>query len=335
MRRTSRKTRLPSPRSVAVFLPTQHPSDETQMASSPRIKTADRQAVLKKLLPLLKKQYSKITIPELNRPVMETMLYAVCLEDSTVEQADAAFGRFRAMFPDLNEARVSSISEMEPAFADLDAKDWRSFRTRAVLQYVFDKTYNFEFESLRKKTLELATKQLAKIKHITPFVRTYTLQQVIGAHVIPVDPASGRFLTWLGLATPGQSLDELGESLKSIVRKAEAHQFSFSIRCAAADSRIKVAFDHDKYPVPEDGFDANTAIDRLTLLFKNGPAAIKVPDAEAAHKAAKKKVVEAKPPAAKTAAPAKKAPAKKAAAKPAAAKAAPAKPKAAPKKTKT
>lgn len=304
------------------------------MASSSRIKTADRQAVLKKLLPLLKKQYSKITIPELNRPVMETMLYAVCLEDSTVEQADTAFGRFRELFPDLNEARVSSISEMEPAFADLEGKDWRSFRTRAVLQYVFDKTYNFEFESLRKKTLELATKQLAKIKHITPFVRTYTLQQVIGAHVLPIDPASGRFLTWLGLAAPGQSLDELGESLKSIVRKAEAHQFSFSIRCAAADSRIKAAFDPGKYPVPEDGFDANTAIDRLTLLFKNGPAAIKIPDPEAATKAAKKKsaVAEAKP--AKAAAP-KKAPAKKVAAKPAAAKAAPAKPKAAPKKTKT
>ncbi|OYW19186.1 MAG: hypothetical protein B7Z55_09360, partial [Planctomycetales bacterium 12-60-4] len=159
------------------------------MASSSRTKTADRQAILKKLLPLLKKHY-KVTVPKLDRPVMETMLYAVCLENSTVEQADAAYVRFCQMFPDLNEARVSSISEIEPAFSGLAGTDWRAFRARAILQYVFDKTYNFEFESLRKKTLELAQKQLTKIKHLSPFVRTFTLQQVIGAHVLPIDEAS-------------------------------------------------------------------------------------------------------------------------------------------------
>ena len=40
-----------------------------------RAKTADRQSVLKKLLPLLKKHY-KVAVCKLDRPVMETMLYA-------------------------------------------------------------------------------------------------------------------------------------------------------------------------------------------------------------------------------------------------------------------
>ncbi len=255
------------------------------MASSSRIKTADRQAILKKLLPLLKKQYHKIPVPKLDRPVMETMLYAICLEDSTVEQADESFARFTRMFPDLNEARVSSIAELEPVFANLDGIDWRAFRTRAVLQYVFDKTYNFEFESLRKKTLDLATKQLAKIKHLSPFVRSYTLQQVVGAHVLPIDETSSNFLIWMGLAQPDQAGDELGESLKSLVRKAESHQFSFSIRCAAADPAIKAAFDPKQYTPPEDGHDPATSIDRLTLLFKQGLSSVKSSAAAPASKA--------------------------------------------------
>lgn len=259
------------------------------MASSSRPKTADRQAILKKLLPLLKKHY-KVTVPKLDRPVMETMLYAVCLENATVEDAETAFQRFSQLFPDLNEARVSSIGELEPVFAGQGEVDWRAFRLRAILQYVFDKTYNFEFESLRKKTLELATKQLAKIRHISPFVRTFTLQQVIGAHVLPIDQDTTRFMVWMGLATPDQSHDEVGESLKSIVRKAEALQFCFAIRCLASDSSLKAAFDPQVYAPPVEGYDASTSIDRLTSLFKTGLAGLKsAPVKKAAAPAAEDK----------------------------------------------
>lgn len=291
------------------------------MASSSRPKTADRQAILKKLLPLLKKHY-KVTVPKLDRPVMETMLYAVCLENATVEEADAAFQRFTQLFPDLNEARVSSIGELEPVFAGQGEVDWRAFRLRAILQYVFDKTYNFEFESLRKKTLELATKQLAKIRHISPFVRTFTLQQVIGAHVLPVDQDSARFLTWMGLAQADQSLDDVGESLKSIVRKAEAQPFCFSVRCLASDRAFKAAFDPQAYPAPAEGHDASTSIDRLTSLFKTGLSGLKAAPvrkpAAVEPEAKPKKSAPAK--AAKESAPAKTAKPKAAAAKPAATK---------------
>lgn len=300
------------------------------MASSSRAKTADRQTVLKKLLPLLKKQY-KTNVPKLDRAVMETMLYAVCLEDATVEQAEKAYHKLHTLFPDLNEARVSAIAELEPAFEGMSDPDWRAFRCRAILQYVFEKTFNFEFESLRKKTLELATKQLAKIKHLSPFVRTFTLQQAVGAHVLPLDESSHRFLTWMGLVVPGQNADQAGDSLKSLVRKAEALQFCFAIRCAAADPKIKIAFDPAKYPHPADGNDPGTAIERLTDLIKSGPPAIKAVKAKPAPepapaakptKAAAKSTAAPSKPAAKSAPekPAKKAAPTKAAAKPAPAK---------------
>ncbi|HET6423966.1 MAG TPA: hypothetical protein VFG20_09805, partial [Planctomycetaceae bacterium] len=284
-----------------------------------RAKTADRQSVLKKLLPLLKKQY-KITVCKLDRPVMETMLYAVCLENASVEDADRAYARLSQFFPDLNEARVSSISELEPVFEGMEDRDWRGFRVRSVLQYVFEKSFNFELESLKKKTLELATKQLGKIRHLSPFIRNFALQQAIGAHILPLDDATARLLVWLGLVSPGQSIDEMGESLKAVVRKAEALPFLFSVRALAVDPKLKAAFDPAVYPQPEGGHEPDTAIDRLTELFKSGLSAIKAKKVEpVASKTTAKPVKPPKPaPPAATAkkpapAPAKAAPVKSAA----------------------
>jgi hypothetical protein len=292
------------------------------MASTTRSKVADRQALLKKLLPLLKKQY-KVVIPKLDRPVMETLLYAVCLENASVEEADRAYQRLFELFPDLNEARVSSILELEPIFDGLTDPDWRAFRARSVLQYVFEKSFAFELESLRKKTLELAQKQLAKIKHLSPFIRTFVLQQAIGAHVLPLDDNSARLLVWLGLASAGQSGDEIGEHLKSVIRKAESHQFCFSLRCLATDRKLNLAFDPADFPPPPDGHEAGSAMDRLQILFKSGPAGLKAPPVEAkpspaatAAAAANAKSEKEKPVKAAAKAVAKKAPAKKEAAAP-------------------
>src|SRR6185295_469483 len=156
------------------------------MVAASRAKTSDRAAILKKLLPAIKKHY-KVVVPKHDRPVLETMLFAICLEDVSVDEAEKAYEKLGKEFPDLNEIRVSSISEIERAFVGLPRSEWRAFHVRSVLQYVFEKSFAFEFESLRKKTLELAQKQLAKIKHLSNFVRNYTLQSVIGAHLIPID----------------------------------------------------------------------------------------------------------------------------------------------------
>lgn len=240
------------------------------MVAASRAKASDRAALLKKLFPIIKKQY-KVQIPKGNKPVLETMLYAICLEDSTVEEADLSFQRLFTEFPDLNEVRVSSVGEIERAFAGQTASEWRAFRVISVLKFVFDKSYSFEFESLRKKTLDLATKQLAKIKDLSPFVRDYTLHEVTGAHLIPIDPALARLLVWLGMALPNQTPEQMGEMMKAAVRKAEVEAFVFTLRCVAGDQSLHVAFDASKYPSPEGGHDTDTAADRLLNLFKNGP----------------------------------------------------------------
>jgi hypothetical protein len=280
------------------------------MVAASRAKASDRAALLKKLFPIIKKHY-KVQIPKGNKPVLETMLYAICLEDSTVEEADLSFKRLFTEFPDLNEVRVSTVAEIERAFAGQTSSEWRAFRVISVLKFVFDKSYSFEFESLRKKTLDLATKQLAKIKDLPPFVRDYTLHEVTGAHLIPIDPALARLLVWLGLAMPNQTPEQMGEMMKAAVRKAEVEAFVFTFRCLAADQKLHATFDSAKYAPPEGGYDTDTAVDRLNHLLTHGlekptkPTAAK--KAVAAPSAAVKetKATETKKVAAKKAAPAK------------------------------
>ena len=240
------------------------------MVAASRAKASDRAALLKKLFPIIKKHY-KVQVPKGAKPVLETMLYAICLEDSTVDEADQSFKKLFAEFPDLNEVRVSTVGEIERAFVGQVASEWRAFRVISVLKFVFDKSYAFEFESLRKKTLDLATKQLAKIKDLSSFVRDYTLHEVTGAHLIPIDPGTARLLIWLGLALPSQTQEQIGELMKGAVRKADVESFVFTMRCLASDQKLHAAFDPAKYPPPEAGHDTDNAIDRLNHLLKNGP----------------------------------------------------------------
>jgi len=265
------------------------------MVAASRAKASDRAALLKKLFPVVKKNY-KVQVPKGGKAVLETMLYAVCLEDSTVDEADASFKKLFTDFPDLNEVRVSTVGEIERAFLGQTASEWRAYRVISVLKFVFDKNYAFEFESLRKKTLDLATKQLAKIKDLTPFVRDYTLHDVTGAHLIPIDTSLSRLLVWLGLVPPGLPVDQVGETMKAAVRKAEVESFVFTLRNLATDATMNTAFDPVKYAVPEGGHDLDTAIDRLNLLLKVGP--------EKAGKASAAKPVVDKKPTPKKAAPA-------------------------------
>lgn len=234
-----------------------------------RTKVADKQGTCKKLVTLLKKRY-KPKLPATDRPILETLLYSICLEDATAEQADEAYDRLLSLFHDLNEIRVSSVSELEPAFAGMSDADWRAVRIRNVLQHVFEKYYAFDFEILRRKTLDLANKQLLKVKHLTPFSRLYTMQTALGNHLIPLDDQMLRAAVWLGLVEPELTAEQASDSMKSVIRKADALQFCELFRCLAADPELKPAFESAPTGSEDDEADLETAINRLNELIERG-----------------------------------------------------------------
>jgi endonuclease-3 len=252
------------------------------MAVVKKTKASDLHSLCKKLIALLKKHY-KLAGHKKDRPVLETMLLAVCLENATQEQAEAAFDRLLASFYDLNEIRVSTFSELSECFQGMSEPESRAARVRAILQYVFEINFDFDFESLRRKTLELAEKQLQKIRFLSSFVQLYTLQRSVGAHVIPLDDRMRDAAIWLGLAVPGCSAAEASEGLKSAVMKAETATFCDYLRCLAMDERLATTFAKTKPPA--EGFDLDEMIPRLTELLANANKARKATSPKSATRA--------------------------------------------------
>ena len=255
------------------------------MVAANRPKSADKQEVCRKLTSLLKKAYSAMP-PKQDLPVLETLLYAVCLENSNPEQAGAVYAKLLNAFHDLNEVRVSSISELQPVFVELSEPEWRAARVKGALQFVFETNYAFDFDSLRRKTAELAARQLAKISSLSPFVRAYVMQHCLGSHVLPIDDRMHAALVWLGLAERGEAPEQSGEHLRSFVRKADAPLFCHLLGCLATDTRRSRAFASSK---SGDAHSADDAIPRLEQLLRraDGGASKSKGHKRAAHRSAK------------------------------------------------
>lgn len=239
------------------------------MSAASRPKASDKQAILKKLFPLLKKQY-KSTPPKYDMPILETLIHAICLENASQEEAEAAQERLDESFHDYNEMRVSSISELNKVFEGMESPELRSLRIRSVLHHVFEEHYEFEFEGLRRKTLELATKQLNKIRDLSPFIKNFTLQVALGSHLVPMDDVMLQPVKWLGLVELEATPEDASESLKSAVRKSDGPLFCHLIRCLAHDPKLEGAFELES-ETPEKDFDLNTAPARLKKLLEEGP----------------------------------------------------------------
>ncbi|WP_437185492.1 hypothetical protein SH668x_002600 [Planctomicrobium sp. SH668] len=267
------------------------------------LKAADKQTILKKLITEMKRRYGN-SLPKSNRSAFDTLLFAICIEDATQEQAEAAFASLLEPFFDMNEIRVSSVSQIESALGELPGADWKALRIREALQHVFEKFYVFDLEFLRRKTQEQAVKELDAIPFQTSFVRGYTVQHVLGAHVLPVDQTILNALHWLGLVDAKcNDLVVAEEEVKAGIKKAEGIQLGHLLKCVALDPVLKEHF--DEWTPEDEEVDPFEAASRLAELIKNPTK--KKKKAKAAPAPAPKAAASSKSTATKAAAPAAKA----------------------------
>ena len=261
------------------------------MPPAKALKTSDKQALVKKVTTELKKRYGSKT-PKTSRSVLETLLFAACLEDSSPDRAEQAYESLLDAFFDLNEIRVSSVTEIEHALGDLEDAAWKAMRLRDTLQHTFEKHYAFDLDLLRRKTQEAALKELSEIPYQTHFMRTYTVQHALATHVLPVDESITKVLIWLGLVEPTATPETASDELKASVKKVDAPLVCHLLKCLATDPQLQWAFNQsvskDLRPDPFEG------PKRLAQLIKN-------PKPPRPKKAAKKtKTVNRKKPAKKT-----------------------------------
>ena len=195
--------------------------------------TTNKQRVLTQLF-ALKSRYG--ADEPVNRPILEQLVYAICREGTTREQADRAFRSLGEHFFDWNEIRVSSPREVEEALANLPDADLRAQRLVSLLQEVFETTFSFDLEALQKKGLKQSAKQLARYQAANDYAVAWVLQQSLGGHAIPLDAPTVRVLRRLGLLENDQDDPEaLRASLEHVIPKARGSLFGELISALADD----------------------------------------------------------------------------------------------------
>ncbi len=167
--------------------------------------------------------------------VLEQFLYALCREGTTREQGERTFQNLRERFFDWNEVRVSSLRELAEAFEGLPDAETRAQRVVDFLQEVFETTFSFDLESLHKKGLKQAAKQLSRYQAANDYAVAWVIQQSLGGHAVPLDGPTLRVLRRLGLIEgEHEDLEAMRASIEHHIPKAKGRLFN-DLMSALAD----------------------------------------------------------------------------------------------------
>jgi endonuclease-3 len=196
--------------------------------------TPNRSALLTKIHKLLKKHFTPIE-PEPNRPVLEQLLYAACLENAPYAAADAAYKVLSTQFFDWNEVRVSTTKELAETLSMVPDPTSTASNVRKILQHVFETTYSFDLEPLRKLNLGPATQKLEKTPGATPFVVAYGVQTALGGHFIPLDRGALETLYILGVINESEQTAGSVPGLERTIPKNKGVEFGSLLHQLAAE----------------------------------------------------------------------------------------------------
>jgi endonuclease III len=192
--------------------------------------TANKQRVLQQLTT---GKFAKAGEP-VTRPVLEQFIYAICREGVTRELADRAYRNLREQYYDWNEVRVSSPRELAESMDCLPDAENRGQRVIDFLQEVFETTFSFDLESLQKKGLKQAAKQLGRYQAASDYIVASVIQSSLGGHAIPLDNAALRVLRRLGvIENDSEDLEALRASLEHQIPKAKGPTFCDAVSATA------------------------------------------------------------------------------------------------------
>ena len=195
--------------------------------------TVNRSALINKMHKVLKKHYKPVPIPQ--RPALEHLLYACCLENAHYEAADKAYAALSTAFFDWNEVRVSTVKELAEVMHMLPEATSAASNLKHVLQTVFEATYSFEIESLKKLPLGQAQQKLQKYDGVTPFAVAYMTQAALGGHAIPLDRGLLDAFVILGLATEQEKSTHNVPGLERAIPKNKGVEFGSLAHQLGAD----------------------------------------------------------------------------------------------------
>lgn len=260
--------------------------------------TPTKTQALNEIYNLLRKRY-KIE-PRISKlSVLEAIVFGICNQGTTSEQANQALSRFKDHFYDWNEVRVSTLQEIEDVLAGLPEPASRAIQLRRFLRQLFEKTYGFNLDALAKKPMKDALKALSEYDAFeSDYVLAAVIQKALGGHAIPVDPPIRRALERLGIADADTDEAALRSLLERAIPKNRGADFALLLEELCRDTCV------DEPECPRCELKKLCPTGQVRIAERKPRAARKA--ASVAAKSNPSKAASARKPAAKPAAAAKK-----------------------------
>jgi endonuclease-3 len=186
--------------------------------------TTNRAALLNKTHRVLKRTHKHSPLRG-EQPLLESLLFACCLENTRHDAAQDAFAKLRNSFFDWNEIRVSTAKELAEVMQGLAEPMAAAARLKGILQSVFESDYSFDLEHLKKQNIGAAVKRLQKLSGATPFVVAYGTQVALSGHSIPVDKGTLGVLYVLGVISQSEADEGVVPGMERAIPKSKGHEF--------------------------------------------------------------------------------------------------------------
>lgn len=184
----------------------------------------NRAALIGRLTKVLKKHYKPTK--GASRSVMDTLIFASCLENAHPESADTAYQNLQQVSFDLNELRVTTVAELAELLRGHPHPGFAANNLKQLLQSVFESQYSFDLEHLRKQKLGQAIAQIQKYKGSTPFIVAYVTQNALGGHAIPIDRGTLECLYVVGIIDEKEREKHLVPGLDRAIPKNRGIEFA-------------------------------------------------------------------------------------------------------------
>ncbi len=267
---------------------------------------SNRRSIINKLFRVIKKHYKPHKGTSLS--VIDSLLFAACLEDAHYEVAEHAYDKLRQVSFDLNEIRVTAVGELAEHLSKLPYPRRAATNAKLILQSVFESQYSYDLEALRKHNLGQAVKTLEAYEGTSQFIIAYTAQNALGGHSIPIDRGSLECLYISGVVNETEREKRTTPGLERAVPKSKGFEFGSLVHQLGADLTSSPYGPKAKGILLEINPDAKQRLPKRITKKQREAAAKKKAEAE---KAAAKAAAEAKRAAAQKAVDAKREAAKK------------------------
>ncbi|MDY3556464.1 hypothetical protein R5W24_005630 [Gemmata sp. JC717] len=223
----------------------------------------NKQQLLTQAQAALKKRYPLPT-PEPREPrqLLEELIFAICREGSTTEDAEEAYARIRKVFVDWNEIRVSTVQEVADALRPLPNPGPRAGWIIGVLHAVFEMNYSYDLGDMEKKGLKNAAKQISRyfnakdletkglkqaakqierFKRVNDFAVAWVVQRSLGGHAIPLDGPTFRVLRRLNVVEEAEAedMESLRGGIEHVIPKARGEEFTELMSLHAKETCIE------------------------------------------------------------------------------------------------